>query len=99
MYVNFQKDKVFAAVAVFQFSNVELIEETSAGVLLSFPYIPGRLSFRESPEILAVLEKLAGLPDMLDVDGHGLTPPRRYGITCHLGMLLYLPAIGCAKSS
>ncbi len=65
---------------------------------LRFPYIPGMLSFREAPVIVAALRKLGTRPDALICDGHGLAHPRRCGIACHIGILTGLPTIGCAKS-
>jgi deoxyribonuclease V len=77
---------------------LEEIERAYALVPLEFPYIPGLLSFREIPELLAALGKLRKMPDLLFCDGQGYAHPRRFGLATHLGVLLDLPTIGCAKS-
>jgi deoxyribonuclease V len=74
------------------------LEERGAARPLRFPYVPGLLSFREAPAILAALRALRGAPDALMVDGQGLAHPRRFGIACHVGVLCDLPTVGVAKS-
>ncbi len=87
-----------AAVAVLHFPSLRPAEQAIARLPTGFPYVPGLLSFREIPAVLAALEKLSRLPDLLLCDGQGLAHPRRFGIACHLGVLTGLPAIGVAKS-
>lgn len=98
--VGFEQNNTFtrAAVAVLGFPSLELEEYAIARLPTTFPYVPGLLSFREVPAVLAALEKLKQLPDMLLCDGQGVAHPRRLGIASHLGVLLDLPTIGVAKS-
>jgi deoxyribonuclease V len=79
-------------------SGFEIIETASAVQENSFPYIPGLLSFRESPACLAAVEKLKTEPDLFIIDGQGIAHPRRLGIASHLGLFFDKPTIGCAKS-
>jgi len=65
---------------------------------LTFPYVPGLLSFREAPAVIEAVEALPQAPDLLMCDAHGLAHPRRFGLACHVGVYLDLPAIGMAKS-
>jgi deoxyribonuclease V len=87
-----------AAVAILNFPELRLIEQTVARRPTEFPYVPGLLSFREVPAILDALATLKQLPDLLLCDGQGTAHPRRFGIACHLGLLLNRPAIGVGKS-
>ncbi len=87
-----------AAVVVLSFPDLQPVEQALAQSPVEFPYIPGLLSFRELPPVLAALARLAQLPDLLLVDGQGLAHPRRFGIACHLGVLMGLPSIGVAKT-
>lgn len=87
-----------AAVAVLDYPSLALVEQAIARQPTRFPYVPGLLSFREVPAILAALAQLATPPDLLLCDGQGIAHPRRFGVACHLGLLTDLPAIGVAKS-
>ncbi len=87
-----------AAIAELAFPTLTLCGSSTAVAPVCFPYVPGLLSFREAPAILAALEKMDHLPDVLIVDGHGMAHPRRLGIATHIGVLLDHPTIGCAKS-
>ena len=92
------KNRAVAGVIVYRYPEMEEIERAFAIVPLRFPYVPGLLSFRECPALLAAFRKLRNAPDVVLCDGQGYAHPRRFGLACHLGVLLDRPTIGCAKS-
>ena len=89
---------VFAAVLVFRFPDLELIEEASAHGPADFPYVPGLLTFREGPVMLKAFAQLRSRPDVVLFDGQGIAHPRRLGLAAHMGLWLDIPTVGCAKS-
>lgn len=91
-------DVLFAAVVVLEADSLEVIEVGRARRRATFPYLPGFLSFREAPAVLEAFDELQTAPDLLICDGHGYAHPRRFGLACHIGVLLDLPTIGCAKN-
>jgi deoxyribonuclease V len=96
--VGIKKDMARAAVVVLSYPALEPLDIVLAEEPVSFPYIPGLLSFREGPIVLAALARLQVEPDLLVFDGQGVAHPRRLGIAAHIGVLVDRPSIGCAKS-
>jgi deoxyribonuclease V len=87
-----------AAVVRLDFPSLQLRDYAIARRPVTFPYVPGFLSFREAPVIIDAIRQLAEPPDLIICDGQGIAHPRRLGIAAHIGLLLDIPSIGCAKS-
>lgn len=94
----FTEDKVIAAACLFRYPDFILSEETFSIMKTPFPYIPGFLSFREGPAVVKTLKKLRKRPDVVLFDGQGIAHPQGLGMASHIGVILELPTIGCAKS-
>jgi deoxyribonuclease V len=94
----FSGTKVFAAACLFAYPSLEPVEDSTVVMEVRLPYITGYLSFREGEAIVAAVHGLSRRPDLLLVDGQGVAHPRGIGIASHLGVLLDIPAVGCAKS-
>lgn len=90
--------RIFGAMAVYSFPELELIEEAGLAGVCPFPYRTGLLSFREVPILVEVFQRLKNPPEVLLVDGQGIAHPRGLGLAAHLGLALDIPAIGVAKS-
>jgi deoxyribonuclease V len=90
--------RAIAGVIVYRFPEMEEVERASSIQPLRFPYVPGLLSFREIPALLAAFELLRTSPDLIFCDGQGYAHPRRFGLASHLGVVLDVPSIGVAKS-
>jgi deoxyribonuclease V len=89
---------LYSGIVTLSLPELKIIESVGIRSVARFPYVPGLLSFREAPSLLEAWDNLKTKPDVLMLDGQGLAHPRRFGIACHLGVLLNIPALGCAKS-
>jgi deoxyribonuclease V len=87
-----------AAVVVFSFPDLQIVDQALATRTSVFPYVPGLLTFREGPAVEDAMRKIQVRPDVLIFDGQGIAHPRRMGIAAHMGVVLDMPCIGCAKS-
>ncbi len=93
-----ERGLTYAGVVVLTWPDLEVVERRVAATPTSFPYVPGLLSFREAPGVLAALALLTSEPDLFIFDGQGIAHMRGLGLASHLGVVLNKPAIGCAKS-
>ena len=96
--VSVRGDRVRTALVVMTLPDLEVVEHATWEGPVAFPYVPGLLSFREMPAILPALDRLTVEPDVFMLDAQGRAHPRRFGLACHLGVLLDKPAIGVAKT-
>ncbi len=94
----YKDGKIIGAFAVLSFPELRLVEKRAVAGEIGFPYLPSFLALRELPVFLQVFKLLENVPDLVIVDGNGIAHPRKLGLASHLGIILNIPTIGCAKS-
>lgn len=95
---NKRSPELYAAVVVVTIPELIPVETVTVKKTVTFPYVPGLLSFRECPPLLEAFSRLTHCPSAVMLDGQGIAHPRRFGLACHMGLWLDLPCLGCAKS-
>lgn len=93
-----KENRAVACVVVMSYPNMKILDVSIESKEISFPYIPGFLSFREGPIIIEAIKKLSLVPDVFIFDGQGIAHPRKMGIATHIGVVLDISTVGCAKS-
>jgi len=96
--VSIKGDMGVACIVVMDYPYLREVDISVAKRRINFPYIPGLLSFREGPIILEAIKGLSIMPDVFIFDGQGIAHPRGIGIASHIGVLMDISSIGCAKS-
>jgi deoxyribonuclease V len=91
-------DYFHAGVVAMKYPELEIVEEVTASGVSKFPYIPGLLTFREGPILVEAFRRLRTRPDLVIFDGQGVAHPRGIGLAAHMGLIVDVPSIGCAKS-
>lgn len=94
----FRGNLINSVFVILDFKTLSVVEIKNITSNVDFPYIPGFLAFREVPNLINAYETLKIKPDLIMVDGHGISHPRGLGIASHLGVILDKPTIGVAKS-
>ncbi len=95
---SFLDGRIIAVAALYKYPELKYIRYTFSVRKVSFSYIPGLLAFREGPAIISAIKKLKKRPDVILFDGQGIAHPKGIGIASHIGVILNIPTIGCAKS-
>ncbi len=94
----FSDDLVFAAATLYRLQGLVCEKNSLAKGLIKLPYVPGLLAFREGKTVIDAIRKLSASPGVILIDGQGIAHPDGFGIASHIGVLLNIPTVGCAKT-
>jgi deoxyribonuclease V len=94
-----EKRIVGVVILVYKMPEFVIVEIGKEVCDVPIPYVPGFLNFREGPVFLKAFRKLYNKPDVTLFDGNGIAHPRKMGLASHVGVILDISTIGCAKNS
>ncbi|MFX1380381.1 MAG: endonuclease V [Promethearchaeota archaeon] len=97
-YKKEQIDYGIACAVVWNLNQKKVDSFYFAKDLITFPYKPGFLGFRECKLLAKVISKIPNKPNLILCDGHGKIHPKRFGEAVHLGFALNISTIGVAKN-
>jgi len=95
---HYKSEQMIAGVVVLEYPSLKEIDKYFYINKISFPYIPGLLSFREAPLVVELIQKNSIQVNVYIFDGHGIAHPRGFGLASHIGVILDVVSLGCAKS-
>ncbi|MBI2890358.1 MAG: endonuclease V [Nitrospirae bacterium] len=87
-----------ACVALFSYPDLKWLDAVVLKGRVTFPYVPGFLSYRELPLLLRAFRRVRDKVDAVLVDAQGIAHPRRCGLASHFGVKAGVMSVGCAKS-
>ncbi len=94
---SFIGNKILSSVVIVD-ANFEKIDSTYILEKTTFPYIPGFRAYREVPAMIKTFERLKEKPDVIFVNGQGISHPR-LGLASHFGLAIGIPTIGISDSA
>lgn len=89
--------KAWACIVVITFPHLKYLYHKVEEGIVNFPYISTFLAFRELPLMLKLYQSLEFKPDVIFIDGQGISHPRGCGIASHFGVETGAITVGVAK--
>lgn len=89
---------VAIGLVLMSYPAMELLLEHKETFNAPIPYKTDLAAFHAGPGAINLVSSLQQKPDLLICFGHGIAHPRGCGLASHLGLLLGIPSIGCART-